>query len=131
MNIPYEIGISPTLNIRGMIASRAIKKKSVIEACPVVLLPISELSHIQHTELQNYYFDWNATHISIVLGYGSLINHSYTPNAAYRWDYRHRKMVYFAIADIAIGDEVLINYNGIPDDTTPLPHGWTSFRKNT
>jgi len=129
MDLPYSIGISPTLHIRGMIASRDIRAKEVIEACPVVLLPISELSHINNTELQNYYFDWDKKHIAITLGYGSIINHSFKPNAAYRWDYTHHRIVYFALQSIASGEEIFINYNGDPMDTTPLPAGWTSFRK--
>jgi SET domain-containing protein len=130
MHLPYDIGISPTLHIRGMIASRLIRRGEVIEACPVVLLPISELPHIHKTELQNYYYDWNKQNISLALGYGSLINHSYTPNTNYRWDYQHHRLIFFAIKDIPAGEEVLTNYNGDPDDSAPLPQGWTSFRKS-
>lgn len=126
MILPYTIGISPSLGIRGMIASILIRKGAIIEACPVVLLPISKLQSIERTILGNYYFDWSSKEISIVLGYGSLINHSYTPNAAYRWDFRGKKLVFYSLRDIKKGEEVLINYNGDPDDKTPLPPGWVS-----
>ncbi len=126
MILPYTIGISPSLRIRGMIASARIRKGEIIEACPVILLPIAELPLIQRTILGNYYFDWSKTAIAIVLGYGSLINHSYTPNAAYRWDFRGKKLVFYSLRDIKKGEEVVVNYNGEPDDRTPLPPAWVN-----
>ena len=127
-SLPYAVGSSPTLHIRGMIASCAIKKGAIIEKCPVILIPKEELSSLFNTKLNNYYFDWTKDTRAIVLGYGSIINHSYTPNAAYRWDYKQKFMVYYAVRDIEVGDEVMINYNGVPSDTTPLPQGWVSSK---
>ena len=126
--LPYEVGISPTLHIRGMIANCDIKKGEVIERCPVIEIPKKEWPLLYQTKLQNYYFDWtNNAHV-IALGYGSLVNHSFTPNAAYRWDYKNKYMVYFAVSNIVSGDEVTINYNGDLSDKSPLPDGWVNLK---
>lgn len=126
--LPYAVGISPTLHIRGMIASCDIKKGAIIEKCPIVLLPKSDLPALFSTKLNNYYFDWTVDTRAVVLGYGSVINHSFSPNADYRYDYKNKFMIYFAISDIQAGDEVLINYNGDPADMTPLSEGLVSSK---
>lgn len=127
--LPYKVGISPKLHIRGMIATRDIKKHEILEQCPVICIPKKEQGALFQTILQNYYFDWTKTHCAIVLGYGSLINHSFSPNASYRCDYKHKCLVFYAIKVVKRGDEVLVNYNGISRDTTPLPQGWVNFSK--
>jgi SET domain-containing protein len=53
------------------------------------------------------------------LGYGSLYNHSYHPNARYD-DRGEQTMVFTAIQDIAPGDEITVNYNAEPLDQSPL-----------
>lgn len=111
-----------------MIATEFIKRGAVIEKCPAILIPKNELPALFSTKLNNYYFDWTANTRAIVLGYGSVINHSFSPNAAYRWDYKNKYMVYYALCDISKGEEVVINYNGVPTDKTPLPEGWVSSK---
>lgn len=126
--LSYAVGISPTLGIRGMIAVSDIQKGKVIERCPIILVPKSEQEHLLQTKIQNYYFDWTEKDCAVVLGYGSLVNHSFTPNAAYRWDYLHKNMVYFSLRNIRKAEEVTINYNGDPNDKTSLPVGWVSSK---
>ena len=53
------------------------------------------------------------------LGYGSLYNHSYRPNARYD-DEEGRIMVFTALRDIGRGEEITVNYNGEPGDETPV-----------
>ena len=55
----------------------------------------------------------------MALGYGSLYNHSYQPNARYD-DGRGQTKIFMAIRDIALGEEIVVNYNGEPDDKTPV-----------
>ena len=129
IHLPYEVGISPTLHIRGMIATEDIRKGAVIERCPVIPIPITEKSSLVQTELLNYYFEWTNSHNAIVLGYGSLINHSFKPNAAYTCGYKNKVMIYYAIKLIKKGEEVFVNYNGTPNDTTTLAPGLTNFKK--
>lgn len=107
---------------RGVFATRKIRKGEIFERAPVVPLTFGEWRHVSKTVLGDYAFDWGpgTRSASIVLGYGSLYNHSNTPNA--RFDYRLREKVYVFIAlrDIAKDEEICTNYNGVPDDATPL-----------
>ena len=57
--------------------------------------------------------------VAIALGFGSLYNHSYTPNACYEDVSGHMKN-YIAIRDIQAGEEVTINYNGDANSTEPV-----------
>ena len=57
--------------------------------------------------------------VAVALGYGSLYNHSYQPNARYD-DESGQTKVFTAIRDIAPGEEIMVNYNGEPEDETPV-----------
>ncbi|HJN65554.1 MAG TPA: SET domain-containing protein-lysine N-methyltransferase, partial [Pirellulales bacterium] len=62
---------------------------------------------------------WGKRTVALALGYGSLYNHSYNPNARYD-DARGQIKVFTAICDITEGTEITINYNGDPDDPTDV-----------
>lgn len=130
MDLPFRVGISKFLKIRGIIATRNIQKGEVIERCPVILVPKKEEPHLFATVLKKYYFEWTKTHHSVVLGYGALINHSYNPNAGYRHDYHNTNIVYFALKDIGEGEELLINYNWDPNDKHPVDDFLEDFNKH-
>ena len=49
------------------------------------------------------------------LGYGSIYNHSYSPNARYVKHFDRRTIDFIALWDIAAGEEIPTNYNGVPD----------------
>ena len=52
-----------------------------------------------------------------MLGFGSLYNHSYEPNAKYVRRVSKRVVEFVAIKDIKKGQEITVNYNfGDPDD---------------
>ena len=129
IHLPYEVGTSQTLHIRGMIATEAIHQGAIIEKCPIVPIPINQQPGLLQIELRNYYFEWTNSHYAIVLGYGGLINHSFKPNAAYTYGYKNKVMIFYAIKTINKGQEVLVNYNGMPNDTTPLDPGLTGFNR--
>ncbi len=120
MEIPIEVGISPTLGIRGVLAARNIRRGEVIERCPVVLIDNRQANLIEQTVFNNFWYDWNQRYSCIALGYGSLYNHSFQPNVRYHYDYRNRRLVYSALQDICQGEELVINYNGEPDDTSEI-----------
>jgi uncharacterized protein len=104
---------------RGVFARRAIGKGVVIERVPVVIIPIEHLvDRWKNPVLQKYFYVWSRTTVAVALGYGSLYNHSYTPNA----DYEHgaKALVYRALRDIEPGEEITVNYNGSPDDARPV-----------
>jgi uncharacterized protein len=120
IQLPFRVGSSPGLNIRGLIAVREIRKGSLIEKCPVILIRRGEESAIQRTALRRYYCEWDERYYCIVLGYGSLLNHSFAPNARYRHDDVRQLFVITAIRRIRPGEEITINYNYHPDSSAPL-----------
>jgi len=99
---------------RGVFARQHIRKGTVIERAPVILLPTKEVfSKAPRTALADYVFTWGSNEVAVVLGYGSLYNHSYQPNAEY-YDSGRLTQVYKAIRDIRSGEEITVNYNGSP-----------------
>ena len=107
---------------RGVFAQRNFKKGEVIESCPVIVLPAEEIDTLELTQLYNYYFAWGpeSKDAAIALGYGSLYNHSYTPNARYYKDFDNNLLKYVCIRDIQKNEEITINYNCDPEDKTPV-----------
>jgi uncharacterized protein len=104
---------------RGVFAKCAIKKGAIIERVPILLVPITDLvDGLANPTLNRFFYHWDKKHIAVCLGYGSLYNHSFEPNARYI----HGKDVvtYRALCDIAEGEEITINYNFKPDDRTPM-----------
>jgi uncharacterized protein len=96
---------------RGVFARRPIRKGQVIERVPVIVLPAEEVGG--GTTLANYSFQWGRGQAALALGYGSLYNHSYRPNARY-WDVGPRTKEFTALRDIEPGEEITVNYNGKP-----------------
>jgi uncharacterized protein len=100
----------------GVFARRPIRAGEEIERVPVLVLPLAEIQHqAGPNRLVDYCFLWGRGTIAVALGYGSLYNHSYQPNARYD-DKANRTKVFTAIRDITAGEEITINYNGDPDD---------------
>ena len=99
---------------RGVFARSDIRRGTVIERVPVVVVTWSD---IDSSELADYAFAWTETKAAIALGYGSLYNHSFKPNARYD-DVGRQTKVYTAIKNIKAGEEITINYNGDPKDRT-------------
>jgi uncharacterized protein len=54
------------------------------------------------------------------MGYISLYNHSYSPNAQLEQMLNELMMEIVAIKDIEVGQEITINYNGDPANQDPL-----------
>ncbi len=107
---------------RGVFSDCTIERGEVIERCPILEIPPQEIKHLEATMLYNYYFTWGKQQKSgaVILGLGSLYNHSYTPNASYVPRLEDDVVDFIAIKKILSNDEVLINYNGSPNDKSPL-----------
>ena len=105
----------------GVFAARAFAPDDVIECCPVVVCPGAEEALLEQTALRGLYFHWGETaDVAVALGYGSLYNHSWTPNARYETDVAGSVVRFVAVGSIAVGDEVTINYTGAPDGSGEL-----------
>lgn len=111
----------------GVFAKKEIQEGEIIEECPIVEISEDELSNLTKTKLLEYYFAWekNFKSAAIVLGYGSLYNHSYEPNAKYIKDMDDKTVRFVALKKIEQEQEILVNYNGHPDDKTKL---WFEMR---
>ncbi|MRH41077.1 SET domain-containing protein-lysine N-methyltransferase [Aquibacillus halophilus] len=105
---------------RGVFATRDIEKGEMIHVAPVVPYPNREHKYIEKTVLEDYVYEYGKNHTAVVLGYGMLFNHSYTPNADYDINFSNHTFEFFAHTDIKAGEEVLINYNGDVDNKDPL-----------
>jgi SET domain-containing protein len=117
------IYVAPSdLHGQGVFAARDIEAGEIIEICPILLFPRAELDAIRKTMLDDYYFDWGdeGDWYAVCLGYGSLYNHSYTPNAEYGMDFEANTIDFYCIKPIAAGAEILINYNGESDNQTKV-----------
>ncbi|MFD1176007.1 SET domain-containing protein [Paenibacillus puldeungensis] len=105
---------------RGVFATRDIKKGELIHEAPVIPYPNEDHEFIEKTILADYVFEYGANHTAVLLGYGSLFNHSYTPNAIYEINFNQHTFDFYAYTEIKAGEEILINYNGDVDCNDPL-----------
>lgn len=101
---------------RGVFAKCDIAKGELLHEAPVIAYPNEEHEHIEKTLLADYAFEYGIGRTAMLLGYGMLFNHSYTPNATYEINFDNQTFDFFAYTDIKAGEEVLINYNGDEED---------------
>ena len=108
---------------RGVFARCDIKKDELIEKCPVVEVPKYDVSNVREGILVTYffYFGKNKQRLAIALGFGSIYNHSYKPNATYKIRHKEKTIDFIALKNIKKDDEITVNYNyGNPKDKSPL-----------
>jgi uncharacterized protein len=107
--------IAPTpLRGRGVFSTEQIHEGDVIEVCPILLIDAVELPVVHKTMLHDYYFLWGEEQNqgAIALGYGSIYNHITHSNTDFTFDYEAETITFFAVKDIAPGEEITINYLG-------------------
>ncbi len=105
---------------RGVFARRSIRDGELIERVPVVVFKKNDVMDGDvWTGLASYCFHWKKGTLALALGYGSLYNHSYRPNARYD-DLAGQIKEFIAIRDIDPGEEITVNYNGEPADDSPV-----------
>jgi SET domain-containing protein len=126
--VPSLFVAESDLGGRGIFTAAPIPDGSLIEICPVIVIPGDERRLIDKTTIYDYYFLWGEEEedCAMALGYGSLYNHSFTPNAIYEADFEHKTMRFFALKDIAAGEEITVNYNGSPEDDEAV---WFEIRE--
>jgi len=109
-------------NGRGVFARGDFMRDEVVECVPVIVIPAEQWDHIEPTVLEPYIFNFGpqGEHAAIALGYGSLYNHSYSPNALYVKSWEELLIRFVALRDINDGEEITVNYNGSADDRKPV-----------
>ncbi|KAF2142535.1 uncharacterized protein K452DRAFT_286961 [Aplosporella prunicola CBS 121167] len=104
---------------RGVFAAQDIPARTVIEISPVLPLGVEENeSHVKHTSLYHYTYNW-PLHSSngekqitqaVVLGLGSMFNHSRDQNVGWERDVDHLLVRYQTLRDVKAGEELCISY---------------------
>lgn len=99
---------------KGVFAARNIKKGDVIDVCPAIVLNEKESSIGIKTDLWRYFYNWgdNSEKRALVLGYGSLYNHSFEPNAYWKRNTKDKTIIFYADKDISKDEEITHNYSG-------------------
>lgn len=118
---PIRIGVVPGKG-RGIFATRDIAHGELIETAPVIIVPPDQVERIYGTVLEFYVFDWyqDASAFAVALGTASLYNHSYLPNVRYDKRFDEGLIEFRAIRNVLAGEELVSNYNGDPNDRSPV-----------
>lgn len=101
---------------RGVFTSAPIPAGTVIDTCAVLILsPTENKSHIEHTELYHYTYNWpvpgQPPTQAVIFGLGSMFNHSLRDqNVGWKRDLEREVVVYRALRDIAVGEQLCISY---------------------
>lgn len=121
LHIPTLYIADSPLGGRGVFVGETLEAGNVIEICPVIVLSEKDKEMIHQTHLHDYYFLWGEAEKQavIALGYGSLYNHSFAPNASFMADHDAKTLIIESTQQIGAGEEITINYNG-DGDFTPL-----------
>jgi SET domain-containing protein len=115
---------------RGVFAGRPFRKGEVIEVCPVVPLPRPQVKKCEGDALDLYIFEWpkRGFPAAVVLGFGSLYNHSADANATFTPRPAADAMVFRAARPIAPGEQIFIDYEwpgrDYQFDVTPRSAKW-------
>lgn len=109
---------------RGVFAKVPIAKDELIETCPVISVPLTDTANDDDKGLLTNYFFYFGDGLAMVLGFGSLYNHSYNANATYIKRPKDSIVEFRAVKDIPKGQEITVNYNnGDPTSQTPIGRG--------
>jgi len=107
---------------RGVFATENIKKGTVLETSPVIVLSEKERKTIEKTLLFDYIFEWgnDKKKACVALGYVSMYNHNYEANCEYEMDFKMKLMTIKTVRAIKKGEELFVNYNATPNDKTKV-----------
>ncbi|MFB6454506.1 SET domain-containing protein [Chitinophaga sp. Hz27] len=107
---------------RGVFTNDDIPAGTRIETSPVLVLSHEDTILADKTFLHNYLFLWgdDESESIVALGFCSIYNHDYTPNCKYEMDFEEETMSIITRKAIKKGEELTINYNGVPTNKAPL-----------
>ncbi|RYY39947.1 MAG: SET domain-containing protein-lysine N-methyltransferase [Chitinophagaceae bacterium] len=100
----------------------AMEANTLVEVAPVIVLSAKHRALVEETLLHDYIFEWgkSRTQACVALGYVSLYNHAYDSNCEYEMHYSEGLILVRTVKAVRKGAELFVNYNGVPDDATPL-----------
>ena len=107
---------------RGVYTNSNLKKNTVIEIAPVIVMSKSDRLLLDKTLLHDYIFEWGdkRNQCCMALGYVPLYNHSYRSNCEYEMSFKKQIITIKTVRAIKEGEELTINYNGDWNDAKPV-----------
>ena len=107
---------------RGIFTNADLKKNTVIEIAPVIVMSKKDRSFLDQTLLHDYIFEWGdqRNQCCMALGCVPLYNHSYRSNCEYEMNYKLQTITVKTIRAIKEGEELTINYNGDWNNKKPV-----------
>ncbi|MDO8511342.1 MAG: SET domain-containing protein-lysine N-methyltransferase [Nanoarchaeota archaeon] len=113
---------------RGLFAAKTFEIGDlVLEDHVIAFLDPKLKEQFIHTPLCQYGLHWpeDRSGFALVAGPSLFLNHSYSPNVIYRKDFDNLLFRIECIKPIRRDEEIQFNYNGTPEDQSPLPFPWT------
>jgi uncharacterized protein len=107
---------------RGVFTNSDLKKNTLLEIAPVIVLSKQDRLLIDQTLLHDYIFEWGdkQNQCCMALGYVPLYNHSYRSNCEYEMNYKMQIITVKTVRAIKAGEELFINYNGDWNNNKPV-----------
>jgi SET domain-containing protein len=107
---------------RGVFSTTPLPSDIVIEIAPVIIMSSEERKELDKTLLHDYIFEWgeDRKQCCMALGYVPLYNHSFASNCEYEMDFKKEVIRIKTVRDIALNEELFINYNGDWNNEVPL-----------
>ena len=107
---------------RGVFATRNFKKGETIETCPIIELSKYDTSNLKESFLVTYFFFFgkNKERLAIALGFGSIYNHSNTPNATFKVKSKEAVIEFSSIKNIKKYEEITFDYHHGTSKKSPL-----------
>ncbi len=106
----------------GVFTSSPLRKDTVIEESPVIVMSARERELLDQTLLHDYIFEWGekSGQCCMALGYVPIYNHSYDSNCEYEMEFGKKIIRIKTVRNIKKGEELFINYNGTFNDKKAL-----------
>jgi SET domain-containing protein len=108
---------------RGVFTKEKIKKKTIVETSPVIVMSAADRILLDQTLLHDYIFEWqpgDEQMCCMALGWVPLYNHSYRSNCEYFMNYEEGIIYIQTMRNIDAGEELTINYNGVWNEKKPV-----------
>lgn len=124
---PAYIRETGTEKGRGVFASRDISAGEVVEVCPVLIFDAKWDGMPE--ELQLRVFNWGGlleqgATSALALGWGSMYNHANPANLRYLPLPNEKVMRFEAVRDIAVDEELTVNYQAEIGEVTSTSNRW-------
>ena len=99
---------------KGVFAKKNIKKGEIIERCPFIEINENDPANVYGSKLVTYflYFGKQKDRIAVLLGFGSIYNHSEKPNCKCKVKPKEKAVEFIATKQISSGEEIKFNYKG-------------------